>query len=150
MEEVLVLSLHPRYTQQIMTGEKKVELRRIRPQIEPGHLILLYTISPIQAIEGILKVSRIEKKPLKDLFQEVKEISGTTKKEFFSYFQGKNEGVAIYFQDVYPFTSPLSLKEIKKNNLSFHPPQGFLYIPFIVFKKDWLPLIKERSSFCLS
>ena len=52
---VLLLSIHHKYTNMIFDGNKRVELRRVRPRhLNEGDLILVYATSPEKALLGVL------------------------------------------------------------------------------------------------
>lgn len=145
MEEILLISLKPKYIQLILGGEKRVELRKNKPRIGQGDHILLYTTAPVQALEVIIQVKKILKKPLHQLWEEVQGLTGETKKDFFKYYHGKERGVAIFIDKVHPLTQPLSLKEMKELSHWFYPPQGYLYLKQEEFL-TWKKILVQRSS----
>ena len=49
---VLLLLIHSRFAERILAGSKTVELRRVRPGIEPGDRVLLYASSPVRGLTG--------------------------------------------------------------------------------------------------
>ncbi len=124
----IVLSIRPQYAEKIFEGSKKVELRRIRPkQIQKGDLVLIYVSSPLQSLAGAFKVDEITKKPLVELWGLVRDIAGLTKEEFYSYYQGVNTGVGIFFSQVWSLREPIKIQDWQEQGISFHPPQGFRY-----------------------
>lgn len=149
MEDILFLSLRPEYTGLIIKGDKRVELRKSKPQIEEGGLILLYSVRPVKAIEGLAEVVSVVKKPLQELWEEVSGLTGGTEKDFYSYYYQKEYGVAIYLKEVWPIAPSISLEEIKELIPSFRPPQNFLYLDPLDFKENWKNIIEKRSSYRL-
>ena len=124
----LLLSIRPKYADQIFQHTKTVELRRVRPKrLENGDLVLIYVSSPVQALMGAFKVDKIIEKPLKQLWLRVGNQAGITRQEFDAYYNGRAVGIGIFFkiQDVWQLPKPITLDILKKQN--FYPPQGFRY-----------------------
>lgn len=145
--EVLILSLHPEYARKIGTGEKTVELRKNRPRVKKDDLFLVYSTAPEKAITGIGKIQAVQKKPLWELWKAVARRTGGSMEEFYAYYSGRREGVAIFLDTFWPFSKPLSLMEIRQLKPDFHPPQNYLYLHGLEFQKKWQPLVLERSGF---
>ncbi len=55
----LLVSIRPQFAEMIIDGRKTVELRRVRPRVDPGAVIFIYSTTPIQAIVAICLVERI-------------------------------------------------------------------------------------------
>lgn len=62
------------------------------------------------------------------LWEKVKAISGMNYDDFFSYYEGKTEGYAIFFQKFVKLKKPVTLETIRKQHPNFVPPQSFRYI----------------------
>lgn len=146
-ETIFILSIHPEYARKIWQGEKKVELRKSKPRIEKNALLLLYTTAPKKAITGLTTVEAVVKRPLQPLWEEVEGVTGGTQEDFFRYFQGQREGVAIFLGHLWPLTEPLSLVQIRELEPGFHPPQNYLYLDPEQFQKKWQQRLMERSNF---
>jgi predicted transcriptional regulator len=126
--KAVLLSIRPKYADLILSGDKTVELRRIRPKyLQPGSLVLMYASSPISSMVGAFSVDSIFEKPLDELWEEVKEKSGISYDEFKLYFEGINKGVGIFIKDCWALSEPISLGLIKQKVKSFAPPQSFRY-----------------------
>lgn len=150
MSHVLVLSLHPEYGDLILKKEKQVELRKGKPRIGEGHLLLIYLTKPIQSIVGMVRIGTISKKPLHELWEEVQGFTGGTERDFYRYFGRREYGVAIFFQEVWPFTPPISRLEFVERLPWFRPPQSYLYLEAKEFQEKFQQVIEERSSFRFS
>ena len=57
--EILLISIKPKYAEQIFNGEKTVELRRVKTRLTTGDLVLVYVTSPKQALIGYFKVEKV-------------------------------------------------------------------------------------------
>src|SRR5215204_963173 len=96
----LFVSLKPRFAEMILAGEKTVELRRVRPAVSPGALVVLYASSPVKEVVGTGRVAAIEASSPSALWNSHGPLSGLSRREFRGYFAGVGEGVAISLADV--------------------------------------------------
>ena len=126
----ILLSIKPHYAQKILSGDKTVELRRVKPKLEPDDLVLLYATAPVSAIIGWFTVGRVITEPLDQLWQNLGTQTSVPREDFFSYLHGLNEGVAILVEQTFPIesTESIGLEKLRKLYPGFHPPQGFRYI----------------------
>ena len=123
---MLLLSIHPRYVDLILSGEKTVELRRRQPRIKTGQG-LIYATAPRMQLSATFQISRVQVGPLELLWQLVRDRAGVSRAKFDSYFQGLTVGVGIEIGRVQEF-GPYSLAELRSAWDGFHPPQGFRYV----------------------
>jgi predicted transcriptional regulator len=126
--KVLLLSIRPRYAEKIFQGAKKVELRRVRPNIQHGDYILVYVSSPTKALEGILQVDYVIEDHPNELWARVKNTAGVTRDEFNTYYDGANKGYGIFLKEAKRIQNPISLDKLRKLFGSFHPPQSYRYL----------------------
>jgi len=124
---MLLLSIHPRYVDAILAGDKQFELRRRKPKIEEGPG-LIYSTSPRMELAATFQVASVTRAPLKKLWQLVRESASVTRWEFDSYFHGLDTGVAIHLDDVAVLNTPVPLQVIREHWPGFQPPQGFRYV----------------------
>lgn len=124
---MLLLSIHPRFVDAILAGEKTVELRRRRPRIDAGPA-LIYATSPRMELVASFRVAAVVRAPLGKLWQSVRNVAGVTRREFDAYFHGLEFGVSIVVADVAAFREPVALDDLRQVWTDFHPPQGFRYL----------------------
>ena len=74
---MLLLSIHPRYADLILSGEKTVELRRRRPRIKSGPG-LIYATSPRMELVAMFRIEGVISVPLVLLWQAVRDAAGVT------------------------------------------------------------------------
>jgi predicted transcriptional regulator len=125
---VLLLSIHERYAVKIFDGSKTVELRRMKPKLLPGDLIIVYVTSPKKEIIGVLEVAKVLASPPNDLWKEVSSKSGITLNEFNSYFDNAPLGFAIFVRKYDCFINPVKLNDLREKWIGFKPPQGYKYL----------------------
>jgi predicted transcriptional regulator len=123
--ENILMSLDLRHAEKIFAGSKRVELRRRNMHIPLGTIVWIYATLPTGAIIGQAKIVKIHAASPVDLWQCYAEVSGLTKKEFFDYFSGVTQGVALVLEDAKRLHQALSLHYLRKISKGFHPPQFF-------------------------
>ncbi len=129
MNNAIILSIKPKYADKIFSGQKTVELRRIKPKfIKEGSVAIIYISSPRKELHGVIKISRIVEEPLNDLWSKVEGKAQVSKIEFDKYYENASNGVAFYISKVWSLNKPLKLHEIVLSNSIFQPPQSFQYI----------------------
>jgi predicted transcriptional regulator len=127
-KNAILLSVQPRYAKKIFEGRKKVELRRIRPNVQHGDLVIIYASSPVMAVMGSFSVDHVMMKRPKELWPFVEHKACVSREEFDRYYRGSTLGVAIFFLDARTVNKPLRLEEIREIWPDFHPPQGYRYL----------------------
>ncbi len=132
----VLLSIKPKYVEEIRKRSKLFEFRKqIFKQFTDE--IWVYESAPTKRIVGKIIVSDIIKDSPENLWKHTKQVAGINKKEFFKYFEGKEEGYAIEIKDFYELESPINPYEIKKD---FVPPQSFVYLDNIKDMNEQLKL----------
>lgn len=142
---VLLLSIRPEYALKIFNGTKKIELRRVRPRLEKGDLVIVYVSSPTKALLGSFEVERVIEKLVIHLWQDVEEQAGINLKEFFNYYQGKTVGFGICLRNIQTFHPPIELERLRREWSEFRPPQGYRYLTPGEFERVQA-LVKEQVA----
>lgn len=125
----LILSVRQKYANKIFAGTKTVELRKFPPRITRGDTILVYVTAPVKALCATLRVEKIVTTDLNELWLQVQNEADITKEEYYDYFSDSIAGCGIFFDEVHILSSPVNLDTLKEIWPSFHPPQGFFYLP---------------------
>ncbi len=124
----LLVSVRPRFAEAILSGTKRVELRRRTPRVGPSETVLVYATVPTAALIGVFEVENVQRLPLDDLWRRVTNIAEVTRDEFRDYFHGLTEGVGIFVASAMRLEYPVPLAELRRIWKGFHPPQGYRYI----------------------
>ncbi|HPA20711.1 MAG TPA: hypothetical protein PLU30_23385 [Verrucomicrobiae bacterium] len=122
----LLLSIKPRFADAIFGGAKKFELRRIRPRVSGGDLVLVYVTSPRGVLEGAFVVEEVLAKPPDRLWARVKEHCGLDRSEFTEYFATARRGYAIRIGKTWRLRSSVDLSRLRRKRIE--PPQGYRYL----------------------
>ncbi|MBU1224013.1 MAG: ASCH domain-containing protein [Gammaproteobacteria bacterium] len=128
IERALLISIKPQYVAQIVVGTKRVELRRTRPNIGTGELVLIYESSPTMALVGYGIVEDVLTSSPGKLWPRVREWAGISKAEYAGYFEGAKSAYGIKFGAVDFFDEPIGLDELRESLEGFHPPQIYRYL----------------------
>lgn len=124
----LLLSIRPQYAEKIFDGTKRVELRRVRPRLQNGDLVVVYVSSPVKAVCGAFRVDYVVAGPPGDLWKKVRSRAAITREEFDAYFVGASKAVAIFFSEVFTLSQVITLDALRETLPDFQAPQGYQYV----------------------
>src|SRR4051794_19317173 len=102
----LLVSVRPRFAALILDGTKTVELRRVRPAVLPGAMVVIYASSPLKGLVGTGTVEAIEVGALDRIWDAHGERAAVTRDEYDAYFGGADRAVAIELTDVQRLSRP--------------------------------------------
>jgi len=125
---ILLLSIKPKFVYKLLNGSKTTELRRVKPRVLTGDVVLIYETSPTMALVGYAVVESVTIEIPDKLWKKVKIRSGVSKFEFDQYYQGAGLGYAINFSNVDALISPIPLSSLRCKVKGFHPPQSYRYL----------------------
>lgn len=121
----ILLSIQPRFSELIVSGEKCVEIRRTWPA-SPVTLVVIYESAPTKKIVAIARVSAVAKKAPRPLWEHTKDLgTGLSRTEFLKYLEGKKLGFAASLDRVNALDTPAAPGKIFSN---FVAPQSFRYL----------------------
>lgn len=124
----LLISVRPRFARGIMSGEKQVELRRVRPDLSEGDEVILYETSPTCAVVAKGKVAELLEASPARLWLLVGKDSGVARHEFMAYFEGRSRAYGIRLTAVEALESPVGLQKLRRLAPGFAPPQSYHYL----------------------
>lgn len=127
MTRDVMMSIHPRHAEAILSGEKRFEFRRrIWASGTDVGAVYIYATSPVSAVVGVFDCGRIHETFGQDarwLWTQTMHRAGITREEFFSYFAGASSCYAI---------SVLNARRLSPQPLSAfglgRPPQSWQYL----------------------
>ena len=125
----VLISLEERHAENIFSGLKQVELRRRSMNITAGTTIWMYVKLPLGRVVGSVRVKDFCSLAPSTLWTQFADISGLTRNEFFTYFDGVSRGFALELEDPQRMPFGVSLKELRSVAAGFQPPQFFLRLP---------------------
>jgi predicted transcriptional regulator len=127
-DRALFLSLKPTYAHLLLSGEKTVELRRVRPRASAGTLAIVYASTPVRAVLGTCTVADIGEEHPDVIWELHGHLTGLRWREFNEYFLGQISAVAITVVAPYRLEEPVPLQTMRSGPSGFSPPQSFRYI----------------------
>ena len=125
---ILLISVKPRYSALMFAGEKRTELRRVKPRVGFGDIVLVYESSPTMAMVGYVVVDSLSQGSPDGLWKTIGHESGIRKCEFNQYFKGADTAYGINFSTIHRLSSPVTLPELRLSINHFKPPQSYHYI----------------------
>lgn len=126
MNKALLLSIKPRYADAIFAGEKHFELRKVKPKVGAGDLVLVYVTMPRCGLEGAFRVGAVLEMSPERLWPRVRSGCALTKAEFMAYYEGKATAFAIGILEAWRLETIVQLSELRSEQII--PPQGYRYL----------------------
>lgn len=137
----IIMSIKPCYVQKILSGEKTVELRSRKLNVQNGARMWIYSTLPKGCVEVVSTIQSIEYNHPDIIWaQYAKELS-ITYEEFQKYVHDNEAVSAIRLSNVTKVNNPLTLDFIRSCIQKFHPPQFFSHLSANMELSDLL--IKE-------
>lgn len=127
-KQALFLSLKPSFAEMIMSGDKTVELRRIRPRALPGTMAFIYASSPVMELIGTSIIEEISIATPREIWRLHGPATGLKWRGLTDYFHDVDHGVAISLGTPTRFEQPVSLERVRGYLGESAPPQSFRYI----------------------
>jgi predicted transcriptional regulator len=126
----VLLSIRPKYIEQIIKGNKRYEFRKsiFRKDVDK---VWIYGTSPTKKIIGTFVIGEILKDTPDNLWNKFNGLSGMCEQDFFEYYSGIKEGVALELKYLKLFKVPIDPKVIFPD---FTPPQSFYYLDDTLIK----------------
>ena len=116
----ILMPINPEYVDEILSGNKKYEYRKVKAKKDKVNKIVIYATYPIMkvVVEGIIEAS-----PEK-LWEQTKEYSGITKDFYSKYYKNKENAIAYKLGNIKVYDKPKKLCDIGIN----YVPQSFIYL----------------------
>lgn len=127
-EPALFLSLRPRFAELLLSGHKTIELRRMRPSVTEGAVVLLYASSPTMTLVGRAEVAAVHVGDTEKIWRQHGSETGISRGEYKSYFQGLDQAVAIELVNIRRLKRPRPLEDLRNQLAGFQPPQSYRYL----------------------
>ena len=124
MQKIALISIKPKFANQILFGVKRFEYRKRTLSPETTHIIL-YMTAPVKKIVGIATIHRIHSGTPANIWEQTKHASGLVKDFYNSYFKDSKTAYAIELETVMPFNTWIDPKMVEPN---FKAPQSFKYV----------------------
>ena len=120
----ILMPINPEYVDQILSGRKKYEYRKIKAKRNNIDKMIIYSTSPIMRVVAEVDIEDIIEDAPDILWELTKKNSGITKDFYNKYFKNKDSAVAYKLGNVTIYDKPKKLEDIGIN----YVPQSFVYM----------------------
>lgn len=126
--KVALMSIRPEYAEKILSGEKRIELRRQRPRLEPGDIVIVYVTSPASEVAGAFSVGEVISKSVNSMWRTFRPVLGVEKAKYEAYFDDRDVAYGITIDRVWS-SRPIDLPSLRRRFDGFVPPQSYMFWP---------------------
>ena len=131
----LFIAVKPEYANKLISGEKDIELRKMRPHVHQGDFVIIYASAPLKAVLGFGIVKNVIESNPQKMWADYSKRLGIDEKDFYSYYDGCDKAVGIEIERIRAIANPIGLDELKRVDPNFHPPQIYRYVTNEVMHK---------------
>lgn len=123
MKRKIIISINPEHVQNIISGVKKYEYRKIAAKQDISSIII-YETTPIRKIVAEAEIIDVLELPPEELWNQTKNESGISKSFFDKYFNNRTVAYAYKLGRIMVYDTPKTLMDygIKA------APQSFVYV----------------------
>jgi predicted transcriptional regulator len=132
-KRALFISVKPQYANAILDGTKTVELRRTRPNLPDGSLVILYSSTPTRAVVGWAHLTGVREGTPIEIWNEYGDAAAIEELDYDAYFDGADQAFALQLDTVVAAVQPIPLSVIR--SIGIQPPQSWRYVPADVTTK---------------
>ena len=125
-ENGILMSIKTKYARKILSGDKKVEVRRMFSKKWKLSKVTIYASGSERSLVGEALIKDVVVDKPENIWRRFSDQIGCTKEEFDKYTTSKNKVYAVVLEDAVPYQKSISIKEISslmKENL--RPPQNY-------------------------
>lgn len=127
-KKAIMIAIQPLWADEILSGNKKWEYRRVTMNVIPGDRLLLYASGNIHAIVGEAVIEKVLNEPVSLLIEHTKDEVLEKEEHLRKSFAGHEVGHAIKIRAPLRYETPLTLVFIRQHVPNFVPPQSFYYV----------------------
>lgn len=120
----ILMPINPEYVDEILSGNKKYEYRKIKAKRKNIDKMVIYSTSPIMRVVAEVDVEGIIEASPEKLWEQTKEYSGITKDFYSKYYKNKEIAIAYKLGNIKVYDKPKKLCDIGIN----YVPQSFIYL----------------------
>jgi len=124
VEQVLI-SLDVRHAENILNGQKDIELRTRKMNLGSRTRVWIYVKKPLAAVVGFALLKDTIQMTPRELWKTLGDRTGISATEFFEYFADRQYAHALLLESPFRLSDPLSLAHLRAAQVDFSPPQFF-------------------------
>lgn len=138
----VLLSIKPKYVDEILAGKKKFEFRKSIFKKRDISKVFIYSSSPVKKVVASFEIAGIIEASPQELWDKCHKLAGIPKQDFFDYFKNSDVGYAIEISNLEKLPEPIDPYDLKKD---FSAPQSYCYLPLDYFETDSYPKTPEKK-----
>lgn len=119
----IIISINPKYVENILSGAKRFEYRT-KVSKDDVNSLLIYETYPVKKIVAEAEVIGIISMRPKDLWDATSEYGGISREDFERYFEGREIAYAYRLGKITKFDKPLPIADFGFRAA----PQSFVYV----------------------
>lgn len=119
----MLLSINPEHVENILSGKKQYEFRKVRCKSDVDKIII-YSTAPQKMVVAEAEIEEIIEDDIIEVWRQTKALAGISYDFFRAYYKGKKKAVAYKLVNVEAYEEPRSLSDY---GIAF-PPQSFVYL----------------------
>ena len=120
----ILISIKPEYVNEILSGRKKYEYRKVKAKKDNVDKMIIYATAPIMKVVAEIEILKILEDSPDLIWENTKEYSGINKSFYDKYYENRNIAIAYQLGKVEKYNIP---KELSDLGISYSP-QSFIYI----------------------
>ena len=120
----ILISIKPEYVNEILSGRKKYEYRKVKAKKENVDKMIIYATAPIMKVVAEIEILKILEDTPDLIWENTKEYSGINKVFYDKYYENRNIAIAYQLGKIEKYNKP---KELSDLGVSYSP-QSFIYI----------------------
>jgi predicted transcriptional regulator len=117
------MSINPEHVENIMSGKKKYEFRKVMP-IKDVNKIIFYATAPIKKVVGEADVVDVIVGYLEPIWNKTAPYAGITKQFFDDYYFERERAIVYQLDNAHKFEQPKELSDYGIKTV----PQSFVYV----------------------
>lgn len=120
----ILISIKPEYVNEILSGRKKYEYRKVKAKKDNVDKMIIYATAPIMKVVAEVEILKILEDTPYLIWENTKEYSGINKSFYDKYYENRNIAIAYQLGKIEKYDEP---KELSDLGISYSP-QSFIYI----------------------
>lgn len=120
----ILMPINPCYVEEILSGRKKYEYRKIKAKKSTIDKMIIYSTSPVMRVVAEVDIEEIIEDTPEKIWNLTKEHSGVSEDFYYKYYKNKNYAIAYKLGNIKKYENPKKLSEFGIN----YTPQSFIYL----------------------
>ena len=90
--------------------------------------MIIYASAPTMSVVGIARIKTIIELSPEEMWEQFSPMLGIDRNRYDECYRGFNKAIGIELDAVRSLVAPITLKELREEAPSFHPPQIYRYV----------------------